>query len=253
MIGYWARELLYGVLRVTLSFKRDTSLYVLMYHSVGGDGPLSVSVAEFNWQMRFISLNYDVISLSSALSVSRLPRVRPAICVTFDDGLADLYANALPILERWRIPATFFITTGYIGGLHPVFYGHERCMSATEIKDLHFRGYEIGAHTVSHPKLARIDAHAAYGEIAGSKAVLELITGARVRSFAYPKGSYTEAVEKLVESAGFEVACAVREAACDSQGDRFALPRIAVDASIGRMQFKGKISPAISVYEYIKK
>lgn len=252
MIRYRVREFLFGILRACFFWRHNQGVYILMYHSIGESGPLSVSRAEFDWQMGYIKRFYDVIRLTDVPLRMRSNSKKPAACVTFDDGFLDVYENALPILQKYSVPATFFITTGSIGGMHKVFYGTERCMDEGRIKDLHARGYEIGAHTVRHPKLSSVPLAAARIEITESKARLERLLGVTVSSFAYPKGDYTDPVKAEVESAGFKSAVTVREGACRAPEDAFALPRVAVDRLTGRVQFKAKLSPAISFYGYCK-
>lgn len=249
MIRYFARELLYGALHAVLFWKREQGVRILMYHSVGGNGPLSVPVRRFERQMAYLARRFDVVPLAAALlPQARLPGARPRACLTFDDGLADLHANALPVLERHSLPATFFVTAGYVGGMHPVFYGTERCMSADRIRDLHARGYAVGAHTLTHPKLAGLPAESVRTEIAGSKSAIEAIVSAPVTAFAYPKGSYNALVREETARAGFTAAVTVREGICRQGDDPLLMPRIAVDASTGPLQFRGKLSAALPVY-----
>lgn len=253
MIYSFLKEIFYGILYSTTSLRRTTGAYILMYHSVGGNGPLSVDVDEFEWQMRYVKEWCDAVPLNTVLSSVRTNTSRPVVCITFDDGFADVYHNAVPVLNRLALPATFFITTGSIGGKHRVFYGLESCMSADQIRDIHTRGYDIGAHTVNHPKLAHIPLSAAREEMMRSKAALEALVGGAVRSFAYPKGSYTDAVKKVAGESGFSVAVTVREAAVFADSDPLALPRIAVDRSTGRMRFRVGLSSAIGISGYLRR
>ena len=94
---------------------------ILTYHRVlnrrdpyrEGDVLLQV----FDAQMRMLSRFYNVMTLSDAVtaqSEGRLPY--RAMVVTFDDGYADNYDVALPILQQYGIPATFFVATGFLNG-----------------------------------------------------------------------------------------------------------------------------------------
>lgn len=65
-------------------------------------------------------------------------------------------------------------------------------------------GFEIGAHTRTHPDLRGVKDLA--GEITGSKTDLEAMLGHPVRSFAYPSGKYNDSVVKVVRDSGFSVA-----------------------------------------------
>ena len=51
-----------------------------------------------------------------------LSRTRPGVVVTFDDGYADNLHNAKPLLERYEIPATVFVPTGYVGQAHELWW-----------------------------------------------------------------------------------------------------------------------------------
>jgi peptidoglycan/xylan/chitin deacetylase (PgdA/CDA1 family) len=77
---------------------------------------ISATPEDFDWQMRFLRRHMSPISVVEfldALKSGRALPVRPAL-VTFDDGYDDCYNHALPILEKYGIPATAFVTTGYI-------------------------------------------------------------------------------------------------------------------------------------------
>jgi len=102
-------------------------------------------------------------------------------------------------------------------------------MRPAQIKRLHDRGMEIGAHTVSHPILARLTDEEAGAEIAGSKRELEEITGAPVTLFAYPNGKpgqdYGPRDVALVKQAGFAAAVSTVNGVADRNSDLFQLPR----------------------------
>lgn len=97
----------------------DGSRYaILCYHRVGTEGvPLfsTLPPAVFEAQMRFLRRNYRLVSLEQLYSELQDPASRgQAVAVTFDDGYADTYHNAFPILRRYQIPATVFVIVGSI-------------------------------------------------------------------------------------------------------------------------------------------
>lgn len=94
---------------------------IFIFHRVLSEiDPLSMwepDIERFDNLIRLISETYNVISLGEAcdrLSQKSLP-IRAA-CITFDDGYEDNYSNALPILQKYNVPATVFIATDFIDG-----------------------------------------------------------------------------------------------------------------------------------------
>lgn len=96
-------------------------LSILIYHRVLPNlDPLRTGdpdAATFRWQMQLLASHFNVLPLREAAQRLRngtLPA--RAACVTFDDGYADNYTVALPILKETGVPATFFIATAYLDG-----------------------------------------------------------------------------------------------------------------------------------------
>jgi peptidoglycan/xylan/chitin deacetylase (PgdA/CDA1 family) len=84
-------------------------------------------------------------------------RPRPGIAVvTFDDGLRNNYTAALPILSRLGIRATVYVACNFIGGYNPWVSpgGGGEMLGEEDIQTLAASGWEIGAHTLSHPDMA---------------------------------------------------------------------------------------------------
>lgn len=87
---------------------------------------VSASCAQFRAQMEYVRAHHDPIRFSDLLAAfdggTPLP-ARPLI-VTFDDGYSDNYTNAFPVLRELQIPATIFVSTGYVGGTDTFWYDH---------------------------------------------------------------------------------------------------------------------------------
>ena len=102
-------------------------------------------------------------------------------------------------------------------------------LSTQQLQQLRADGAGIGAHTVSHPILAKLDETVAKREIADSRDHLEGILGERVGLFAYPNGrlgtDYSPAHTSIVKSLGFDAAVATNWGICSKASDIFQLPR----------------------------
>jgi peptidoglycan/xylan/chitin deacetylase (PgdA/CDA1 family) len=110
-----------GIVRATAPAGDGAGLCVLVYHRVrptaDGLDTWNLTAEEFERQMALLSSCFEPLHLSDAverLQSRSLPR--GAVAVTFDDGYADNAEAALPILKRHRVPATLFVSTGYLDG-----------------------------------------------------------------------------------------------------------------------------------------
>ncbi len=220
---------------------------ILLYHSISEEATpqfrkWTVRGETFAAHMAYLhDCQYTPITvtqLAQALTDTgaRLPE-RPVV-LTFDDGLADFYTGALPVLKRYGFAATLYITAGFVGGisrwLHPMGEGERPMLSWAQVAEISASGIECGAHSRSHPELDTLSPLAAWDEIACSKIELEQHIGRPVETFAYPHGYYSPAVRRLVQEAGYSSACAVKHAMSTTADDRFALARIiiAVDTDL---------------------
>ncbi len=124
--------------------------------------------------------------------------------ITFDDGMRNNHAVALPILNEYRIPATVYVTIDYIGGDSPWIGagGDGAMMSEPELRDLAAVGWELGAHTMTHPDLSTLDYDACRKEIEESRDALEHIADIQIQTFAYPFGRYGPEAIAAVRDAG---------------------------------------------------
>jgi peptidoglycan/xylan/chitin deacetylase (PgdA/CDA1 family) len=95
-------------------------LIILNYHRIGFQATSdldrnlwSATPDDFQRQLAFLKQNFDVIGLADLDDVLHRPRSR-AVMITFDDGYCDNYTNAYASLKQIGLPATFFVTTGFL-------------------------------------------------------------------------------------------------------------------------------------------
>jgi peptidoglycan/xylan/chitin deacetylase (PgdA/CDA1 family) len=101
-------------------FPHQPSLAVVNYHRVlAQPDPLldtEPDVATFHWQMALLADCFNVMPLYEALCALDEGRLPPrTVCITFDDGYRSVHDLALPILRKFKLPATVFVTSGFIG------------------------------------------------------------------------------------------------------------------------------------------
>jgi peptidoglycan/xylan/chitin deacetylase (PgdA/CDA1 family) len=106
------KKVYYKFLKLKNRILHGRPVLVTMYHRVNnvvGDKltHLTVSVENFENQLLYYKENYQIIRLDEDWNSLK----KTGLVITFDDGYADNISNALPLLEKYQIPATFFVTT----------------------------------------------------------------------------------------------------------------------------------------------
>ncbi len=303
---------------------------ILMYHRIVDQGfnprQLSVSPKNFNEHMQVIKKHGHPVSMGEmGKGLHRFSLGMQEIVITFDDGYADNFYNAAPILKEHGIPATFFIISGSIGSQEEFFWDDLEqvilapqtlpkifeavinkkkyhweiipqgpCQAIDYSKEINddpqnttdlvlsrsqlylmlnqilaplkleerkdaleqlaeWAGhalttrsgnlpmglgdlaslsdctlFEIGAHTVSHPRLSLLSLEKQEDEIARSKSDLENILNRPVNSFSYPYGNYSDETVRIVERLKFKNACTVVQQPVARRQNPCLLPRFSV-------------------------
>jgi peptidoglycan/xylan/chitin deacetylase (PgdA/CDA1 family) len=173
---------------------------VLCYHRIGARDVMSKPIHEFRRDLEHLSRKYDCVTLADLYRKLEKgePMRRPTAVVTFDDGYRDNYTHGVPVLEAVGVPATFFVSTGFIGAdrVFPHDAGGEGSaetdrypnLSWDDLRVMQEAGFEIGSHTVDHVDLGRAEGPALEREVKQSLAELNGRLGTRSRAFAFPWG-----------------------------------------------------------------
>jgi peptidoglycan/xylan/chitin deacetylase (PgdA/CDA1 family) len=114
-----------GVIRLIEASARRRALLVLTYHRIANPassedyGPIfSASPEALEQTLRALKISHKIVNMAELVSLaeSGFQVDEPVALVTFDDGYRDNFTAALPILRDLKIPATFFLTTGFLEG-----------------------------------------------------------------------------------------------------------------------------------------
>jgi peptidoglycan/xylan/chitin deacetylase (PgdA/CDA1 family) len=212
--------------------KRRSKVPILVYHhlsqsaSEGSPGVrrLTVTAEVFAQQMQYLQDNgYHVITFSDLADYFDHGRELPTlpVIISFDDGWENQFEYALPSLEKYHYPATFFVVTNYIG--HPGF------ISWPQLQTLLTDGMRIGSHSRSHPRLNKIkDSTKLWDQIYNSKSILETALETPVEEFAYPYGLYNAKTAAAVKLAGYKAGRGCCSGIAHTSGDVFTLKAVMV-------------------------
>jgi peptidoglycan/xylan/chitin deacetylase (PgdA/CDA1 family) len=118
--SYLTERLLHGVGKAIALAGRGNRLCVVNYHRIlAVPDPLLESepdLATFRWQMALLARGFNVLPLPEALAALDAGTLPPrAVCITFDDGYRSVHDLALPVLREFGLPATVFVTSGFVG------------------------------------------------------------------------------------------------------------------------------------------
>jgi peptidoglycan/xylan/chitin deacetylase (PgdA/CDA1 family) len=222
-------------------------LPILMYHQITpapdrAFRKYAITPSEFDAQMMWIAANGFVpIHLDDAFVCANRPLPAKPLVITFDDGFRDCFDYAVPILASHGFTATFFVVAGLAGKRSqwlPALRGVEYdLMGWDSIRALAHAGFECGAHTMTHPRLAQLSRDDQDRELHDSQRAIEDQIGRPVRHVAYPFGSFDAAVRGAADRCGYLTGCTVAPGVATTTDDPLALARIPVNGTDAPLAF----------------
>jgi len=209
------------------------SLPVLTFHSLDDrSSVISFSSQVFRRGMaRLYESGYQTLSLLGAVDYLRRDAPFPgrSFVITFDDGYQTVYDEAFPVLQRYSMSATVFLTVGEKGAVQPgarlPSLEGRSMLSWHEIREMQRWGIDFGAHTLTHPDLTRLSFDQLETEVCDSKAIIENALSAKAASFAYPYGHYDRRSCEIVRQ-HFACACSVKLSLINAHSDLYTLERV---------------------------
>lgn len=237
---------------------------ILMYHQVSprphpAFRKYTVAPKAFAAQMAWLArAGYATITLDALLAHragrGTLPP-RPVV-ITFDDGFQECADHATEILQAHGFEAIFYLVAG-LAGSSSRWLGGEL---ATEFplldwptaRRLELAGFQCGAHSMSHPRLAELSPAACREELQQSRRILEDQLGHEVMDLAYPFGSFNVAVRTIAAETGYRSACSVRIGLSAADDDPLALHRVPVTGHDSLADFVCRMHTARSVSELLR-
>lgn len=219
---------------------RLTGLPVLNYHQVNDkyNTVLTMKPADFEAQMKYLhDQDYHSITLEQFDAYMQgkgdLPD-RP-ILITFDDGYADNYENAYPIMKKYGFRGTIFLIMNLMD--------KKGYLTWDQVKEMSADGMEFASHTVSHKPLTSFDRDGVRHELRDSKAAIEKATGKPCEFIAFPEGMYNDMVMEETMAAGYRYGFTIDTGRDYPWDDPFDLDRIPIfEESLSFQHFKFRLT-----------
>lgn len=237
---------------------RRNSIRILYYHSIS-DAPVrsSVSPAAFERQVEYlVGSGHHVLALSEAARrlASGAPVPDRSVVITLDDGFEDNYEHAFPVLQRFGVTASIFLTVSYIGTDRlPTLTRTDfvpRPLRWEQVEEMHAHGIEFGSHTLTHPMLSTVPLAEVRREIAESRRVIEDKLGSPVLFFCYPRGDFNARIVNIVREEGYLAACTTLPGTNGRRTDPFALRRTYVGRHDVETEFAKKVAGAYDLLQW---
>jgi peptidoglycan/xylan/chitin deacetylase (PgdA/CDA1 family) len=223
----------------------STRRVVFCYHSVHPNRPYPSTKPEtFARHVQWLKEHCRLTSFAELVTGPKASHTgQPLAAITFDDGHEDNHSYALPILATHGVPATFFITAGFVERKAAVLQRLQHLLQCgpddlvpldwAQVRELRASGMDIGSHTYSHPNLARLARAEAAEELSTSRDVISDRLGQAIDLFAYPFGKprvhFTSATTEVVQATGYRIAAAVTFRGVRDSDPSLMVPRFFVD------------------------
>lgn len=217
-----------------------------MYHviaapSVGAAYPdLFVRPSDFAAQMNWLAAHgFHAVTLHQVydywLRGAQLP-ARP-IVLTFDDGTLGQDTHALPVLRKLHWPGVLNLKVNALKSKYtlPPWRVHEMIAA----------GWELDAHSITHPDLTHLDDAQLWHEVDGSRVELRQLFHVPVEFFCYPSGRYDARVIAAVRRAGY-LGATTENYGLARPADMYTLDRIRINGSDGIIGFAHKLQSLTS-------
>ncbi len=237
-----------------LAAKRRPGPRILIYHQVGTNlgREMEVATETFASQIDFLEAEGSIVSLDDAVSRIGTPGDDRLFVLTFDDGYADMYTNAFPLLLERGVPFTLYVTTLPVEdpsvsrpGALPLNWG--------QLEEMFDSGLAtVGAHTHSHPDLRSLSSDAVAAELDESNALIHDRLSVDPRHFAYPKGWWAAGAETKVRER-YATAVLGEGPPNRSGTDHYRLHRVAVQKSDGVRFFKRKLATGLVLEDRLRR
>ena len=203
------------------------SVPVLNYHQINdqAENALTIHTDQFEAQMKYLADNgFHTITPDEMLDAweNGTPLPDKPVILTFDDGYADNYRNAFPILEKYNLKGTIFLISDFVS-TYPNY------LTWPQIEEMQESGHFcFESHTLSHMQLDKATPEETWNQLNGSRQALEWRLQKPVNFIAYPCGFYDDELERMTREAGFRGGFTVHYGLAAPDENRYFLDRVPI-------------------------
>lgn len=229
----------------------------LCYHSVAPEGPTYLTVTAELFERQLAELKREGIrggDLEALAAAARGDEMPATVFLTFDDGFRDSHDTVLPLLREYGFPAFVFVLPPLVDSAGPLawpevaadqqrFPETMRSIDWEMAGEMKEGGFEVGAHTLTHPHLPELGPEALREELSESRARVKARLGS-CDTLAYPFGEWSPDVAAAAAECGYSYAFSLPHNHGQRHAGPHSIPRINVDYRDDEQRFARKISPA---------
>lgn len=226
---------------------------ILLYHRVSDQfkDNVTIGIEQFDEQMAYLERNCETVSLSEIVD-GRVRRnsSKPVIAISFDDGYLDNFENAAPILLKYQLPCTFFISTEKIAANKP--FAHDMVslgfgldnMNWDQVHKMKDWGFDFGSHTINHVNLTEVSDSEAMYELEGSLNEIRKQLNQNDVFIAYPYGGRQHMNStrlQMIKNVGYSACFSAYGGHNKTKMDVFNIERIGINWAFNMMAFKARL------------
>lgn len=206
---------------------------VLMYHRITCPPPNADLPALWICPVRFEahlkSLKANGWSTITAHRLARKFEKRRTVgpkrfVISIDDGIADGYTTAHPLLLDAGMRATYYVNPGKVRDTGPSWL-----ISFDQMRALRAAGHDIASHSLDHADLTQLSGAALREQVEDAQAILTEELGYRPRTFCYPLGRNDIEARRVVQESGLTLAFTTAHGALQSTSSPMSAPRIRIN------------------------
>ncbi|MDZ7336505.1 MAG: polysaccharide deacetylase family protein [candidate division KSB1 bacterium] len=227
-----------------MNIESNSGIPVLMYHGLYDKNekknklrcsPYHVTCDQFRQQMEYLTRhNYTSLSTHDLMGLLNHNEAdwdfhTKRVIITFDDGYADNFYYALPILTSCKLKAIFFVITDRIN--EPGY------MSWQQLEHMVQAGMSIQSHTVTHRPLENLFLSEIEEELTRSKYILEKGLGVQVDFLSLPHGSYPKNLNEVARKVDYVGCFTSKVGYFEVNSDRYQIRRLAIKKKINNQIF----------------